>query len=76
MKQVIKYVADNGKEFNTEEECKAFEESIINVDNAINTIMNFCKGMDCDDCRFSGKEDCVLTSNHPNYWEYILKKEF
>lgn len=76
MKQVIKYVADNGKEFNTEEECKAFEESLTKVDNAIHTIMNFCSYMDCDDCRFSGKGECELTSNHPNYWGHLLKKGF
>ena len=71
MRKKIAYVAFDGKEFDTENECHEYEENcenLVDVRKAIDTIQNYCREKDCDKCPFfSPLLDCKLKM--PLEWE-------
>ena len=71
MRKKVTYVALDGKEFDTENECREHEESrkdLINLYRAIDTIQNYCKNSGCHTCPFFNG-DCIFTEDTPNNWE-------
>ena len=62
MKKEIVYVAFNGKRFDTEIECRNYE----NVYNAINTLDDYCRQTECENCPFSdsSKTHCNLIKEY------------
>ena len=71
MREKVTYIAFDGKEFDTEMECREHEEKrrdLVKVSRAINTIQNYCREKDCVKCPFfSPLKDCKL--NMPLEWE-------
>lgn len=67
MKVITKYVADDGREFSSEEKCKQYERDLSEreeVIKAMETLSNFClKHADCFDCPLSHSGDCSLCSH-------------
>ena len=73
MRKKITYVAFDGKEFDTEMECREHEESqrgLIKTYRAIDTIKNYCKNSGCHTCPFfSSLQGCKFTVDTPDGWE-------
>ena len=73
MREKITYIAFDGKEFDTEIECREQEEKrrdLVKVSRAINTIKNYCKDSGCHTCPFfSSLQGCKFTVETPDGWE-------
>lgn len=76
MKEITKYVSDDGKEFYTKEECMMHDNIVNNLMRYAETIKDYCGSRDgCPGCVFScldddGEQDCVLmTSEPPLSWD-------
>ena len=76
MREVTRYIANNGKEFESAEKCKQYEESLNHVQEAIQTLVNYCECNDCDDCQYSYENGCAFTHCNPNGWGYLIKRGF
>lgn len=68
------FVAFDGKEFKTEEECVRYEKSINKVQDVIptlRTIQKICSAqMNCEECVFynSSIKECIFTGDVPEWW--------
>lgn len=78
----IKYIASDGTEFDSKEECVRYEapkklpnEDRIVVNNALEIISSFCNEHSCEDCPFrmfdSNGEYTCITNLTPADWTYI-----
>lgn len=67
MKVVTKYIADDGREFSSEEKCKRYEEDLLEREKileAMETLSKFClKHAECSDCPLAHDDDCSLCSH-------------
>ena len=69
-----KFIAFNGEEFKTEEECVKYEAAINKLTDIIpvlQKVRNICDSqMTCEECVFykSSMEECLFTSNIPASW--------
>ena len=69
-----KFIAFNGEEFKTEEECAKYEASINKLTDiipALQKVRKICDAqMKCEGCVFyrSSIEECIFTSNIPAHW--------
>ena len=72
MREKVTYIAFDGKDFDTEKECREHEEKrkdLVKVSRAIDTIKNYCKGRGCHDCPFfSSRYGCKFTVDTPDGW--------
>ena len=75
METVTTYIADDGMQFNDEQACIAYENSIKRnrkkINNAISTLKEYCNNTRCSDC-FAGKSyygHCGFRVNDPEEWE-------
>ena len=68
------FIAFDGKEFKTEEECIKYEKSISELQSMIPTlriIQKICDTqMNCDECVFcdTNTKDCMFTQDVPEWW--------
>lgn len=65
-----KFIAFNGEEFKTEEECIKYE-GLTDIIPALQKVRNICDSqMTCEGCVFykSSMEECLFTSNIPAHW--------
>lgn len=69
------FIAFDGKEFKTEEECVKYEKSINNklkdIIPALKKIQKICNAqMDCGECVFynSSIGECIFTADAPEWW--------
>ena len=73
MREKVTYIAFDGKEFDTEMECREHEESRrdpIKIHRAIDTIKNYCRKRDCFECSFfSPLKSCKFMEKIPQQWE-------
>ncbi len=78
MKKIEKiiYVADDGKEFYDEYECRAYEEA-IEARHCVSKIIKYCNRRGCNplDCIFCGEEGCKFASPSatPVDWEDLME---
>lgn len=76
MKKIEKviYVADDGKEFANESDCKKYEET-AEIRSCILKLSEYCKNSECNssECIFSSKNGCLLVDTHPVNWDIIFK---
>lgn len=78
MKKIEKvfYVADDGKEFDDEYECREYEAS-MGVRNCISEIITYCSERECTslDCIFCGKNGCIFAGAGvvPIDWENFMR---
>ena len=68
-----KFIAFNGEEFKTEEECVKYEtfNKLKDIIPALKTVREICnKYNHCHECVFCNDSsgDCVLRENIPEYW--------
>lgn len=69
-----KFIAFNGEEFKTEEECIKYEKSISELTDiipALQKVRKICDArMNCEGCVFyrSSIEECLFTSDIPAGW--------
>ena len=71
MRKKVTYIAFDGKEFDTEIECREHEEKrkdLVKVYRAIDTLRNYCEEKGCDNCPFFNG-GCIFTGGTPNDWE-------
>lgn len=79
MKTVTTYIADDGTQFNNEQACVVYENSIKRnrkkINHAISTLKEYCSSIVCSDCiainRFDGT--CAFRENDPRDWEMEMK---
>ena len=75
MKIEQRFIACDGKEFKTEEECVKYEKTISELTDIIPTlkkIREMCyKKIDCDSCVFRNNvsEYCLLREEFPEFWD-------
>lgn len=78
----IKYVAFDGRAFDTEDECKRYENRMSvtkGVRNGVEAIADHCKVTECRDCPFWAELDeddydntcCQLRNVYPAEWTAI-----
>lgn len=66
MKEITKYVADDGKEFYEEDECMEYEQN-LKLLSAVNTIINICDRREsCSGCALYN----ACNSENENHWFY------
>lgn len=70
----IKYEADDGTQFDTEQECIRHEmrrRIPEDIDKAIHAFAAFCRGKECNKCPFYSDYDidCLLNRVSPCDWE-------
>lgn len=69
------FIACDGKEFKTEEECLNYEKSVNKLTDiviSLKKVREIChKQTDCDFCVFynNSSEHCLLKEEFPEYWE-------
>ena len=69
-----KFIAFNGEEFKTEEECVRYEKSINKVQDVITTLRKIQKicdtQMNCGGCIFcdTNTKECMFTQDVPEWW--------
>lgn len=70
-----RFIAFDGKEFKTEEECvdyENFKTVIPNIITSLKKLQEICnKQADCDSCVFHNNfsECCLLNESLPGYWD-------
>ena len=66
------YIACDGKEFETEEECINYEETLADINFALKTIKQLCmahKGECCSCVLYDNSyRQCILRERYPSYW--------
>lgn len=72
MKEVTKYIANDGKEFDNKEDCLLYEQSIIGLNEAIKTIENYCMSRSCGICKFYEDGVCGLQYYSPSDYSALL----
>lgn len=70
MREKIIYIANDGKEFATREECKKYENSRLpqsdrSAIKAVRELRNYCKNRECYNCIFNDYE-CVIDYSEIN----------
>ena len=74
MREITKYIAEDGTEFNSMDACLCYENNIM---DAIKTISGFCSSLDCEDCAFHCDGGlCQLRSNLPEDWASLADEIF
>lgn len=67
------FIAFDGKEFKTEEECINYEESLTDIIPALKQIRKICseKQLGCQSCMFYnyGSDNCILREEFPENWD-------
>ena len=68
-----RFIAFDGKEFKTEEECVKYEtfNKLKDIIPALKTIQEICnKCYHCHECVFcnEGSDTCILSKDIPEYW--------
>lgn len=75
MKIEQRFIACDGKEFKTREDCVNYEKTIGDLPDIITSlkkIREIChKQANCDSCMFynDSSEYCLLKEEYPEYWE-------
>ena len=70
MKEITKYVSDDGKEFDTKEECEKYEDVLASLMSFADTIRQYCSDRDdCQECPFGYGKDCVFVNCSPEEWD-------
>lgn len=70
MKEITKYVSDDGKEFDTKEECEKYEDVLASLMSFADTIRRYCSDKDdCQGCPFGYGTDCVFVNQSPEEWD-------
>lgn len=71
----ILYVAEDGKAFETEQECKQYETEhlafIERIESALKELKNFCLNHyedNCDGCPFCEEDGTCRYADFPHYW--------
>ena len=72
----IRYEAENGKLFDTEQECKQYETEYLafieRIESALEELKNFCinhyEEDGCDGCPFYEGTDCCRYGGYPHCW--------
>lgn len=75
MKTVVIYIAEDGKQFNDEQACVAYECAINQkrekINEAIATLREYCDNTTCGNCfacnHFTG--ECSFRENDPSEWD-------
>ena len=66
------YIAFDGKEFETEEECINYEEALADINFALTKIKQLCmahKGECCSCVLYDDNyRQCILRERYPSYW--------
>ena len=87
MRKITVYRAADGKDFNAESECHAYEHKLCNdIIDTLHLIHDICKnhGMNCPGCLFYTGAECIAASmtgykgdeNHsPNTWNNTFSLE-
>ena len=81
MREITKYIAEDGTEFNSMDACLCYENGIM---DAIKTISEFCsKNKHCEDCAFHmdfkgtiKQVRCSLKATIPKGWPSLVDKVF
>lgn len=74
MRREVIYYAFDGKQFDTEHECREYEKNKKDLQKtyeAINTLKNFCNRYNCSNCPFYNFNDgsCRFEMRVPCEWE-------
>lgn len=68
-----RFIAFDGKEFKTEEECVKYEKSLTDIIPVLKQIRKICseKQLGCQSCMFynDSSDDCILREEFPEYWD-------
>lgn len=67
------FIAFDGKEFKTEEECINYEETLADINFALKTIKRLCNAHKggCYSCVLYNNscKQCILRERYPSYWD-------
>ena len=69
-----KFIAFNGEEFKTEEECIEYEAAMYGLTDimpALQKVRKICEAqINCEECVFYRRsvEECLFTANIPEWW--------
>lgn len=67
------FIAFDGKEFKTEEECINYEETLADINFALKTIKQLCQAHKggCSSCVLYNDNcrQCILRERYPSYWD-------
>lgn len=73
IEQIEVFIAFDGKEFKTEEECINYEKSLTDIISTLKQIRKICskKQLGCQSCIFynDSSDDCILREEFPEYWD-------
>ena len=70
MKEITKYVSNDGHEFETKEDCEKYEAMITHLIPCAYTIRLYCSGReDCMGCPFGYGTDCMFVNRSPEEWD-------
>ena len=68
----IRYEAQDGKIFDTEQECKQYEietaKFVERVKSVIKELRYFCSNTQCSNCPFCNKDDICYFTDRPCNW--------
>jgi hypothetical protein len=74
MREIKKFIADDGREFESKEDCIEYENQYTERIEAMRLISRTCNN--CESCPFwSDKEDTCLLSYSVDSWENVFDEE-
>ena len=67
------FIAFDGEEFETEEECVKYEETLADINSALKKIKQLCEAHKdgCSSCVLYNNNcrQCILRERYPSYWD-------
>ena len=69
MRTEVKYIADDGKEFDNMEKCEDYEKEIISIKKTAKDLRDYCISQRCSNCAFHNSDGCILQLQAPCDWE-------
>ena len=79
MKEITKYYSF-GKEFDSKEECLAYESAMMDLYSAIVKVSDQCRfATNCNECPFDtdGKDEtCLLYFDNPETWRFLFEDKY
>jgi hypothetical protein len=74
MREIKKFIADDGREFESKEDCIEYENQYTERIEAMRLISRTCN--DCETCPFwSNERDACILDYTPENWENIFDEE-
>lgn len=67
MRTEVKYIADDGREFNNLEECEKYEKEDMAIMKTAKELLDYCISQSCSHCAFHNSDGCML--NVPCDWK-------